>query len=58
MEKQVRTINYKLIFLLGISLMLLGVIFSIFLNPGSGVSLIGVGVLFEIVGLANREKWR
>jgi hypothetical protein len=49
-------INYKAIFVVGFVFMSSGIAISIAAGP-AGIGLLGVGLVFITIGLANRDKW-
>jgi hypothetical protein len=48
--------NYLVFFILGTSLLSLGVTLMAAIGPAF-VSFIGAGIAFMAIGLANRDKW-
>ena len=55
MKKQ---INYKAIFFMGITFVGVGVVFIASVGSGLGVAFIGLGVLYMIIGLSKKDKWK
>ena len=55
-KKHEGEINYRVFFILGICLMGLGIVFMITVSPAF-LGFLGAGVVFMIIGLANRDKW-
>ena len=50
-------INYYAFFVLGISFLPLGGVFSIIINPGF-MGITGLGFVYLIIGYANKDKWK
>lgn len=50
-------INYYTFLVLGISFLPLGIIFSTTINPGF-LGITGLGLVYMIIGLANKNKWK
>ena len=49
--------NYYAFFVIGISFLPLGIVFSIIISPGF-MGITGLGVVYMIIGLANKDKWK
>jgi hypothetical protein len=49
--------NYRGLFIFGICILPMGVVFSTAVNPGF-IGFIGLGLVYMIVGLANKDKWK
>jgi len=49
--------NYRGLFIFGICILPMGVIFSSAVNPGF-IGFTGLGVAYMAIGLANRDKWK
>lgn len=49
--------NYRAFFILGISFVPLGIVFSSVTSPGF-LGITGLGIVYMIIGLANKDKWR
>nr|MCK4929677.1 hypothetical protein [Nanoarchaeota archaeon] len=47
--------NYYAFFVIGISFLPLGIVFSIIISPGF-MGITGLGVVYMIIGLANKDK--
>ena len=56
MNKQERETDYRVFSILGICL--IGLVISLMLTVSSAfLGFLGCGVVFMIIGLANRDKW-
>lgn len=51
-----REIDYRAFFIMGISLLPLGIIFATVINPAL-IGFIAIGGCYLAIGLANRDKW-
>lgn len=51
-------IDYRVIFVMGIILISAGVTFLAALNRGFGAAFMGTGVLFMLIGMNNKDKWK
>jgi uncharacterized membrane protein len=49
-------IDYYVFFVVGISVLPLGIVLSIVVSPGF-IGLAGVGLIDILIGLSHREKW-
>jgi hypothetical protein len=49
-------VNYQMFFIMGISFLPLGIIFSVTINPGF-MAFIAMGLIYMILGLAHRDEW-
>jgi len=56
MNKKNKEINYLSLFLLGCSLLSVGVIFTAAINPAL-ISIMASGICLIAIGLAKRDKW-
>jgi hypothetical protein len=48
--------NYQAFFIMGISFLAMGIIFTSSINPGF-IGFIALGIIYMTIGLANRDKW-
>ena len=55
-EQKKKEINYQAFFISGIMFLGAGAIFTISVNPGSGVALMGLGIVWMLIGVKNRYK--
>jgi O-antigen ligase len=53
---EVKEINYKAFFIMGISYLGAGTALTVALNPGF-LGITALGVIYMIIGLKNRDKW-
>ena len=56
MSKKNKEVNYLSLFLLGISLVSVGLIFTAAINP-TFIFIMASGLGLMAIGLANRDKW-
>ena len=49
--------NYQVFFTIGIVWIPIGVVFMITVNPVMGTAFMAMGVIYMIIGVANRDKW-
>ena len=56
-KKHERGTDYRVFFILGICLMGLGISLTSAVGPAF-ISFLGVGAVFMMIGLVNRDKWR
>jgi hypothetical protein len=56
MSKKKNQVNYLSLFLLGIGLLTVGIVFTAVINPAY-VSFMASGVLFMIIGLSKKSEW-
>ncbi len=56
MSKKNKEVNYQSLFLLGISLVSIGLIFTAAINPAF-IFIMASGLGLMAIGLANRDKW-
>ena len=58
-KKEIATkeIDYRAFFILGISFLPMGIIFSSTISPAF-IGFIGMGACFMVIGLANKDKWK
>jgi len=54
--KKPRTIDYRAYFIMGICFLPLGIILTIIITVGF-LGLTALGIIYMIIGLANRDKW-
>ena len=52
-----REIDYRTFFIMGISFLPMGIIFTAVISPVF-ISFIAIGVCYLAIGLANRDKWK
>lgn len=48
--------NYQAFFTMGISFLVLGVVFTATISPGF-IGFIALGIIYMIIGLKNKDKW-
>ena len=51
-----REVDYRAFFIMGISFLPMGIIFTTVISPAF-ISFIAIGGCYMAIGLANREKW-
>jgi len=56
MNKKNKEINYLSLFLLGCTLLSVGVVFTVVINPAF-ISIMASGICLIAIGLAKRDKW-
>ena len=56
-ERIVREPDYRAFFIMGISFLPAGIIFTTIINPGF-LGIFAMGLIYTILGLANRDKWK
>jgi hypothetical protein len=49
--------DYQVFFIMGISFLPLGIIFTIAVSPAF-IGFIGIGLCYMAIGLANKDKWK
>ena len=49
--------DYRAFFILGICLLPIGIVFISTVNPGF-IGFTGLGLIYMIIGLAHRDKWK
>lgn len=49
--------DYRAFFIMGISFLPLGIIFTVTINPAF-ISFIAIGGCYIAIGLANKDKWK
>lgn len=49
--------NYQAFFIMGISFLPLGILFTIAVSPAF-IGFIGIGICYIAIGLANKHKWK
>ena len=53
---EVKEINYQAFFIMGISFLGMGTVFTAAINPGFlGITVLGI--IYMIIGLKNKDKW-
>jgi hypothetical protein len=52
-----REVDYRAFFIMGISFLPLGIIFTAAISPAF-IGFIGIGACYMAIGLANRDKWK
>ena len=57
-KKTKKEINYQVFFHIGFIWIPVGVVFMITVNVAFGIALIGLGLLYVAIGLANKDKWK
>ena len=55
-KKKVK-IDYRSFFIMGLTFLPMGIIFSITINPGF-FGIAGLGFIYIIIGLINKDKWK
>jgi LPXTG-motif cell wall-anchored protein len=50
--------NYKAFFILGITFLPLGIVLSITTDNPGFIGMSGLGAVYMIIGLSNKEKWK
>lgn len=53
-----REIDYRAFFAIGVVFMGAGVTFLVSVNKGVGAGLIGIGALYMIISVKNKDKWK
>lgn len=49
--------DYRVFFILGICFLPMGIVFMITVSPGfAGIA--GLGVIYMVIGLSHRDKWK
>jgi len=48
--------DYRAFFIMGISFLPLGIIFTVTISPAF-IGFVGMGTIYMAIGLANRDKW-
>jgi hypothetical protein len=56
-ERIFKEIDYRAFFILGISFLPMGIIFTVTISPAF-IGFIGMGVIYMAIGLANKDKWK
>ena len=56
MKEGTHETNYKALFIMGISFLPIGIIFTSTISPAF-VSFIAIGAVYMAIGLSNRDKW-
>ena len=56
-EGKMRTPNYKIFFILGLSWIPIGIVFLVTINTVLGIAFMGLGISYIAIGLTNRDKW-
>ena len=56
--KRKKEMNYHALFVSGIAFMGAGIVFFTSVNVGVGAGLLGMGMVFMIIGGRNKNKWR
>jgi hypothetical protein len=49
--------DYRVFFIMGISFLPMGIIFTAVISPGF-MGITGMGLIYMAIGLANRHKWK
>ena len=55
-EETLKETDYRVFFILGISFLPMGIIFTTVISPAF-ISFIALGIIYMIIGLVNRDKW-
>ena len=55
-EETNKEIDYRAFFIMGISFLPMGIIFTTAISPAF-IGFIGLGICYMAIGLANRDKW-
>jgi NhaP-type Na+/H+ or K+/H+ antiporter len=55
-QGEIREPNYQAFFTMGISFLALGIILSAAVGPAF-IGFVGLGIIYMIIGLVNRNKW-
>lgn len=50
-------VNYAAFFVMGLSFLPMGALFSFFINPGF-IGIMGLGAFYIVFGLLNKDKWK
>ena len=56
-EETYKETDYPAFFIMGISFLPMGIIFSAAINPAF-IGFVGMGIIYMAIGLANRDKWK
>jgi len=56
-KKKSKEIDYYVFFVLGISFLPMGIIFSATISPGF-MGFMGLGAVYMAIGLAHKDKWK
>ncbi|MDG6218769.1 MAG: hypothetical protein QCI00_04960 [Candidatus Thermoplasmatota archaeon] len=56
-NEHTKEIDYRAFFILGISFLPMGIIFTTVTSPAF-IGFIGIGVCYIAIGLAHRDKWK
>jgi len=56
-EESNKESDYRAFFIMGISFLPLGIIFTVTISPAF-IGFIGMGIIYIAIGLANRDKWK
>lgn len=56
-QEEVRPIDYRTFFILGICWLPMGIVFWIVMDLAFGIPLFVMGATFFTIGLVNRDKW-
>ncbi len=57
-KRNKKNIDYKAIFIFGAILISIGGAFLAVFKNGAGAAFIGLGVLFMLIGMSNKDKWK
>ena len=59
MEKKMKKqINYQAFFAVGIIFFAVGITFTSAVNKGLGAAFITLGIVYMIIGVKNKDKWK
>lgn len=49
--------NYQIFFIIGIAWIPIGIVFMVTIHPAA-IAFMGMGIVYVVIGLANRDKWK
>jgi len=55
-DGSVKEPDYRALFIMGISFLPMGIIFTATINPAT-IGFVGTGIIYMAIGSANRDKW-
>ena len=50
--------NYQVFFILGIFFLPMGIVLMITIDNPAFIGITGMGLIYMVIGLANRDKWK
>ena len=50
--------NYEVFFILGIFFLPMGIVLMITIDNPAFIGITGMGLIYMVIGLANRDKWK